>query len=337
VPAVYVFAPINVSEFVPDFVSENAPLITPLRDTALGVVMVVLPVITPFPVNVSAPVFPESPSVNDPDIEYPFPIVRAAVPSLDTDEPANVTRPVVAPKAELLPTYTAPALKVAPPVNVFVPLNVNAAAPAFVRLNPPPKAPVPNTTSLSVVNVAFEVRLPLPLNVNVPPATAPKVTAPPNAYPFVNARFVAESLASVAPLTVRTPVPNAALSPAKTVPPLTVAPPLNVLTPPTVRVPVPVCANAPVPLITPVYDVTADPPTVSVLEPKLTNPAPAKLPIVSPRFNLSVAEAFTVTAATSAIADPPPSVRVPAFTTAAPVNVFAPLNVNSPAPSFVNP
>jgi hypothetical protein len=176
-----VFAPINVSELVPDFVSEKAPLITPLSDTALGVVMVVLPVITPFPVNVSAPVFTESPRVNDPDIEYPFPIVRAVAPSLDTGEPANVTTPDAAPKAELLPTYTAPALKVAPPVNVFAPLNVNAAAPAFVRLNPPPKAPVPSTTSLSVVNVAFEVRFPFPLNVSVPPDTAPNVTAPPKA------------------------------------------------------------------------------------------------------------------------------------------------------------
>jgi hypothetical protein len=65
-------------------------------------------------------------------------------------------------------------------VNVFVPLNVNAAAPAFVKLNPPLNTPVPNTTSLNVVNVAFEVRLPELLKVSVPPDTDPNVTEPPN-------------------------------------------------------------------------------------------------------------------------------------------------------------
>jgi hypothetical protein len=139
----------------------------------------VLPVIAPFPVNVSAPVLTLSPNVKVPDIEYVFPIVRAVPPSLDTDDPANVTSPVVAPNAELLPTYTAPALNVAPPVNVFAPLKVNAAAPALVRPNPPPNAPVPSTTSLNVVNVAFEARFPFPLNVNVPPPTEPSVTDPP--------------------------------------------------------------------------------------------------------------------------------------------------------------
>jgi hypothetical protein len=34
---------------------------------------------------------------------------------------------------------------------------------------------------------------------------------------------------------------------------------------------------------------------------------------------------------------PPLKVNVPASTTVAPVNVFAPLNVNSPLPAFVNP
>jgi hypothetical protein len=89
--------------------------------------------------------------------------------------------------------------------------------------------------------------------------------------------------------------------------------------------------------MTPEYDVTKEPPTVSVLDPRLTNPTPERLPTVSLAFNFNVAEAFTVTAAPSAIAAPPPRVSVPAFTTAAPVKVFGPLNVNSPAPSFVNP
>jgi hypothetical protein len=97
-------APINVSVPAPSFVSEAAPLITPFSDTALAVLNVVFELNVPLPENVSAPFFVASPSVTGPPTENAFAIVRAAVLSLETEEPANVSRPEAAPNAALLPT-----------------------------------------------------------------------------------------------------------------------------------------------------------------------------------------------------------------------------------------
>ena len=80
-----------------------------------------------------------------------------------------------------------------------------------------------------------------------------------------------------------------------------------------------------------------EPPNVSVLENKLTAPAPANVPNVSDAPTPTVAPDATVTAALSTNAAPPNKVSVPAFTATAPVNVFAPPSVNSPDPDFVSP
>jgi hypothetical protein len=62
-------------------------------------------------------------------------------------------------------------------------------------------------------------------------------------------------------------VPNAEALPTRTVPELTVAPPVNVFVPDNVREPLPlIVSDPPVPLITPEYDVAADPPRVNVFD-----------------------------------------------------------------------
>jgi hypothetical protein len=100
------------------------------------------------------------------------------VESLESVVPVAIEKSPV-PKAALLPTRTVPNATVTPPVNVFAPPNVSAAAPAFVSEHPPPNAPL-KTTTLGVVTVVFEVNAPLPLNVSVPLfAASPIVTAPP--------------------------------------------------------------------------------------------------------------------------------------------------------------
>jgi hypothetical protein len=70
---------------------------------------------------------------------------------------------------------------------------------------------------------------------------------------------------------------------------------------------------------------------------RFTAPAPANVAISSLLANFNVPPAFTVTAILLSNALPPLSVNVPAFTTVAPLNVFAPDNVNSATPVFVRP
>jgi hypothetical protein len=71
-PPVNVFAPLNVNTDAPDFVSENAPPIAPLKTTTLGVVTVVFEVNVPALLSVNTPLFVPSPSVTAPPTEYPF-------------------------------------------------------------------------------------------------------------------------------------------------------------------------------------------------------------------------------------------------------------------------
>jgi hypothetical protein len=67
-----------------------------------------------------------------------------------------------------------------------------------------------------------------------------------------------------------------------------------------------------------------------------TAPTPAKLPTVSSDITRNVAPVDTTTAAESSTADPPVKRNTPAETVAPPVNVFAPPNVTTPVPAFVN-
>jgi hypothetical protein len=194
---------------VPAFVTANAPPKAPPNTTPLAVVTVESAVNIPAPANVNTPFFTASPNATAPPKLYAFAKVRAVVESLDTNAPPNVTNPV--PNAPSLPTYTAPAPNVVPPVNVFAPLSVSDPNPAFVSENAPPNTPL-ITTPLAVVTVVFAASVPEPLNVRTPFFTAsPNVTAPPKLYAFANVRAVAPSLDTTAPASVTTPVPNAAL------------------------------------------------------------------------------------------------------------------------------
>jgi hypothetical protein len=83
--------------------------------------------------------------------------------------------------------------------------------------------------------------------------------------------------------------------------------------------------------------VLPDPLNVSAFPCKFTAPAPAKVAISSALASFNVPLAFTVTAMLFANALPPLNVNIPASTTVAPLNVFAPDNVNSADPAFVNP
>jgi hypothetical protein len=73
-------------------------------------------------------------------------------------------------------------------------------------------------------------------------------------------------------------------------------------------------ADAPLKLV-----VALLPPVVSVLAPRVTLPAPARLPMVSLAARLRVAPAATVTALGSGMAAPPVAVSVPALTVVVPV------------------
>jgi hypothetical protein len=67
----------------------------------------------------------------------------------------------------------------------------------------------------------------------------------------------------------------------------------------------------------------------------LIAPVPETLAIVSLPPSFNVPGEVTVTAPASEIAAPPFNVSVPAVTVVIPEYVFAPANVNSPAPAFV--
>ena len=93
------------------------------------------------------------------------------------------------------------------------------------------------------------------------------------------------------------------------------------LEPDSVIVPVPTLVSPPVPDITPEKVVLASlPPVVSVAEPSVTLPAPAREPIALLKLlRASVAPALTETAPLSPNALPEPACRTPALTKVAPV------------------
>ena len=102
-----------------------------------------------------------------------------------------------------------------------------------------------------------------------------------------------------------------------------------------VSTPEPLFTSTPVaPLIAPEYNVELPPLRVRVLVSSRVNPAPAMLAISSERASMSVPAAPTLTAIESISADPPASVRMPAFTATVPLKVLVPASVSSPAPAL---
>jgi hypothetical protein len=159
-----------------------------------------------------------------------------------------------------------PASTTVAPVNVFAPLNVNSALPAFVSPNAPLTTP-PNVTPLPTVNVVAALNAAFPLAVNAPVfAESPKANPPLKLQLFPNERADTPSLEIFPPLNVTVPVPNAESLPTKTTPELTVIPPPNVFTPLNVSVPPPLFTKTPdAPLKTPEKAMSVPPPRVSVL------------------------------------------------------------------------
>jgi hypothetical protein len=115
---------------------------------------------------------------------------------------------------------------------------------------------------------------------------------------------------------------------------------VNVFAPVNRNVPAPRFINDPLPEITPPNTVLVPSPTVSTFDDNCNAPPvappPANDPNVSEASNRNVTPATSanVTANVSANAAPPDSATVPALTLNPPVNVFAPLNVNTPTPRF---
>jgi hypothetical protein len=144
-----------------------------------------------------------------------------------------------------------PASTTVTPLNVFTPLSVNSADPAFVRSNAPLTTPL-SVTPLATVNVVAALNAATPDSVNAPVLVpSPSASEPLRVNAFANVRAVTPSLDIFPPLNTTVPVPNAALSPTQTVPPLNVAPPLNVFAPLNVKAALPLFTNLPAPLITP--------------------------------------------------------------------------------------
>jgi hypothetical protein len=127
-----VFAPDNVNSPPPTFVKALAPLTTPLNVTPLATSNVVAPLNVASPESVKAPVFVASPKPSDPLKVSAFATVRAVTLSLAIFPPLNTNVPV--PNAALSPTNTVPAPTAAPPLNAFVPDNVNSPVPFFTKL-----------------------------------------------------------------------------------------------------------------------------------------------------------------------------------------------------------
>jgi hypothetical protein len=165
---------------------------------------------------------------------------------------------------------------------------------------------------------------------------SPKTNEPLKSIAFTNARAVAPTLDILPPLKTNVPLPSAALLPTSIPPSDSSTPPMKSFAPVSVSTDVPFFLNDPLLLvINPLNVVLVDPLTVNRLVSKSTTPDPDNDPISSSLANFSVPFAFTVTAILFASALPSLNVNVPASTTVAPLNVFTPLNVNSPIPAFV--
>jgi hypothetical protein len=233
-------------------------------------------------------------------------------------------------------TVNAPPETVSAPVNVFAPPNVNPADPDFVSPALPETTPS-KTVALLIVAVVAADNTAFPVSVNAPLFVAsPNTKEPLKSIALANVRGVALSLEIRPPLKTNVPVPSAALLPTWIPPAERSTPPMKSFAPVSVSTDKPFFLKEPLLfVINPLKVVSLDPLTVNRLVSRSTTPDPASEAISSSLASFIVPFALTVTAMLFANALPPLNVNVPAFTTVAPLNVFTPDNVNSPAPSFV--
>jgi hypothetical protein len=223
---------------------------------------------------------------------------------------------------------------------VFAPLNVNTPATPFFTSDPP----TPLNTPLYTVVVPPPTVSTFPCKFTPPfPAKLPIVSLPPN--------FITPGDVTV------TALPSGIAEPPfnVNVPPLTVTAPLNVFTPPNVNSPLPAFVNVNPPpnappnttslaVVNVVFPVSVPtPPNVSVPL-FVTSPIVTVPPSVSPfvaNVRALVPSLETVPPLITNVPPPNaplfPKYNAPAVTVTPPLNVFAPLNVNAPAPDFVTP
>jgi hypothetical protein len=279
-----------------------------------------------------------------PNFNIPGDVTVTATVSAIAEPPFNVSVPPVT---------------VVVPVCVFTPPNVNSPVPAFVKLPLPLTTPF-QFTALATVTVAFAVIAPAPPNVSAPLfVPSPNVTFAPIENPFPSVRAVAESLDTTTPavLNVNVPVPSAVSWPTRSVPDVNVTPPVNVFAPLNVKIDEPafVSTNAPPPttplkttalgVVTVVFDVNVPVPLsvklpfkVPLASPSVTAP-PTEYTFASVRAVVeSLESAVPVAIVNEPVPKPAlfPTRTVPAVTDTPPVNVFAPPNVSTEAPAFVN-
>jgi hypothetical protein len=106
-----------------------------------------------------------------------------------------------------------PASTTAGPSNVFTPLNVNSAAPAFVNPYAPLTTPL-SVAALATVRVVAVPNATFPLKVSAPLlVTSPNPSVPLITNAFASVRAVVDSLEIRPPLKVTVPLPSAASFP----------------------------------------------------------------------------------------------------------------------------
>ena len=173
--------------------------------------------------------------------------VKVSVPVERLSAPAEPARPVM---AVLAPMETVPALTVSVEKLLLALVSDNVAVPAFVRL---PFVTAPEKVVAAAV-VSWRVAPPrptVPLKVRSPaPVASPKDTSPPIATPLPKDRATEPVPVIVPAFRASRPLPNAALSPPRSVPAESVVVPLYELDDEIVVSP-PACMTAPVPEIVP--------------------------------------------------------------------------------------
>ena len=245
---------------------------------------------------------------------------------------ANTAFAIAAPPAK----FKVPPKTDTEPENVLAALSVSSPDPDFDSPEAPLTTPL-KSTELAIVRLLLPAKETPFVKVSEPEFTAsPSVAAPFNTTAFESRRASVESLETRPPVISNDPVPSAVFVPSRIAPPLNFTPPANELLPVSVSTAVPVFTSVPdAPLITPAYVVEVPPLKVSVLVSSLVCPAPAMLAICSEADSFSVPTAPTVSAMESASAEPPASVRIPAFTAVVPEKVLLPARINSPAPALL--
>ena len=187
------------------------PLTTPERVAAPSTVSLVVPCKATLPARVSNPELVDIPSPRVPFMVTPLVRVRAVAESLESVPFVNWSNPV--PAAVLAPNNSTPLLILRPPLNVFAPPKVRAAAPVLTSA-PEPAITPPKLEACAPLRVSVlpdrltepsPPRLPissLAFKFNTPPALTLSTMAFANALPPTRVRLPA--LTAVVPLKVFT-------------------------------------------------------------------------------------------------------------------------------------